>query len=392
MTVPDLFPVLPDDVLRFIYEIAHLNIDELLALRSVCKRFKDAIDKYLGGRQGEIKRVIQRHSLNLQDPLYSDFIQQIEGVAPFNEEIFKNIRQEHIDRHLMLKNLTPEKLDRTFGYMLQNREFFKQIFPNSMRNDLNPEELIKIHKYRKHFVEFVKENFSTDEKYIQFHALAVTDQSLGNETGPLTLSQFRKNASFRMEVPSSRLFSKVSLLLLSLIFMSESGLGRDLDLIDRCNQAYTMIIVASLIDLHIFVNSFLWFFENFAPDLSEYYDIPLVSCYIALFVQFFISPSWTVFRHIDRAIYLSPSARNFVIDSRHVAFDTLFLIIVIVTELLISIIDAWRTILPDIITQTLRTDVQRIHTDYSQRRNQLAQEAQQRQLRRQAALENVEVQ
>ena len=47
MTVPDLFPALPDDIMQLIYDTAKLNIDEMLELRSVCKRFKEVIDNFM---------------------------------------------------------------------------------------------------------------------------------------------------------------------------------------------------------------------------------------------------------------------------------------------------------------------------------------------------------
>ena len=388
MTLPELFPTLPDDIMRFIYEMANLNMDELLALRSVCKRFKEVIDRYLGDRVKVIKNLIQERNFNLKDPIYADFTQQIEALTPFNESVFQELKAGHLERHLTLKDLTPEKLDRTFGYMLQNRSFFRQIFPAYMRHDLDPEVQDKILKYRKYFIEYLMENYSTDNKYLQFHDLALIDQPLEEETAPIGLSQLQEKYGKKEKLTLANYAFHSEPLGKAKIFVVESGLSMIISVEDRQSHTILFEFFAMVLDQHIIKTGLLHLADALVPSLSKYIILHIIAYYLATVIRPFVPYSWNLIRYVERAAYLCPSAREFVFDLKYRAFDTILLVLVIIVQLFNSLLDVFQTRLPQQTTERLRNFFQQANVNLTNERDRMAQSYQEQQLRRQAEIEN----
>lgn len=390
MSIPDLFPALPNDILRFIYDIAHLNIEELLKLRLVCKNFKEIIDEYLDGRRGEIRQLIQAHHLNLQDPIYSDFTQKIDALTPLDTPLFKRLQFRHVERHLMLKDLTPEKLDRTFGYMVQHRHFFQRIFPIVTVMDVTPHPTLeyKVLLYRKWFIDYVKENFSTDDKYMQFYDLAFSDQSFENETTPLSLSQYQERYGRVEQYGPLNCLANAYKTARFLAFLTYSGLNIDPDLVDRRTQAFLVLGYSFFLDQHILYTILNYLLDTFAPSLSESPAVHLQISFVAFFIRSIMPLSWPLLRHVDRAIYSCPSAHNFVMDLKCFAHEAVLMMLMFFAQLHIWLFDAIQARLPLGIWVYLSDGFRGVYDRMTEEREELTEQAQRRELRRQSARQN----
>lgn len=246
----------------------------------------------------------------------------------------------------------------------------------------------KVLLYRKWFIDYVKENFSTDEKYMQFYDLAFSDQSFANESTPLSLSQYQERYDRVGRYGPFNCFANVYKTARFLAFITYTGLNIDPDLEDRRTQAFIVLVYSFFLDHHILYTVLTYLIDAFAPSLSENLVIFVQISFVAFFIRSIMPLSWPLLRHVDRAIYSCPSARDFIMDLKYFVHEAGLMLLMFIAQLFIRLIDAIQARLPLQILAMLGDGFRSVYDHMAEDREQLIEQAQRRELRRQSSRQN----
>lgn len=203
MASVQLFQRLPEDLLIFVLSFVAVSTQGLLDFQILCKHFRRIVVKHLQDRIIHIKTLMKKHSINLTDPLYLRFAEQIPYTLQLTDENIMNFRNSHLNKLLSLSDTPPELLDRVFGYMVEHGNFYFKIFATqeSLVADVDFE---RIKQVRESFIKFIGRNLLRDRFYQMFVEVALLDLPIRKESAAMGVSYYHQRYCRRNEVFSSR--------------------------------------------------------------------------------------------------------------------------------------------------------------------------------------------
>ena len=216
MASVQLLQRLPEDLLIFVLSFVAVSTQGLLDFQILCKYFRRILDKQLQDRIIRIKKLLKKHSINLTDPLYLRFAEQIPYTLQLTDENIINFRNSHLNKLLSLSDTPLELLDRVFGYMVEHGNFYFKIFATqeSLVADLDFE---RIKQVRESFIKFVGRNLLRDKFYQMFVDLAQLDGPIRKESAAMGVSYYhqrycRRNEGFSSRTEIVELLGKIDIL------------------------------------------------------------------------------------------------------------------------------------------------------------------------------------
>lgn len=313
MSIVQLFNLpLPDDLVRFIGEFITFSVGDLLALREVCKHHKEYIDRVAGGHLKSIKNILRSFGLDLGDPIYSDIRDFIPASGAFSLNDLRKLRNDHLERHLTLKNLSPEKLDRTFGFMLDYRCYYMSILPQVSVPDSADEIRQNILTLRKHFREYIMDNWITDTRFIHYIALSFEPKIEPARDRFAGLNDYQKDRGKYSVYEVNSAMKSVFGVIPQMLNLYRFSLLDDAEILNRFLQTALILGYSFFLDFNITYNTLkaLFYFAFPSYDLISI----IFSTILTLLICLFRSPTFNLMLRLDKCIYQIPSAHRFITD------------------------------------------------------------------------------
>lgn len=303
---------LPDDLLRFIGEFVTFSVGDLLALREVCKNHKEYIDRVAGRHLKSIKNILRSVGPDLRDPIYSDILDFIPASGAFSLNDLRKLKSERLERHLMFKNLTPEKLDRVFGFILQNRWYYVNILPQVSVPDYSDVRSQHILTLRKNFREYIMDNLITDTRFVHFMALIFEPKIELEENRFLGLSDYQKyrdkNDVYEVNSAMKSVFGVIP----QMLNLYRFSVLDDSEILNRFLQTGLILVYSVFLDFNIAYNTLKALFCLAFP--SHELIGSLFTTILTILICLFRSPTFDLMLRLDKFIYQIPSAHRFITD------------------------------------------------------------------------------
>lgn len=304
---------LPDDVLRYIGEFAAFSVTDLLVLREVTQYHKEYIDKHAGKHLRKLQTYFGASKVDLRDPIYADIRDFIPATGALSLKDFKKLKNEHLERHLTLKNLSPEKLDRILGFMLENRSYYRIVLSqNPTPNNLSEENRRQFLIRRKHFREFIMSSMLIDTRFIKFLEIIHQNSRLIWDVPFPGLTYFyRRFGKHDPNIFSNSMKSIFGSIQQALI-LYQWGVFNDIEIYDRAAQVDLFVSYSFFLDANIIAKIIKSLISLLFPSYG-FVGIIFITIFTMLTCAF-RSPTFEFMLRLDNFIYQIPPVHRFITD------------------------------------------------------------------------------
>lgn len=290
----------PENAFALILTFAAYSLAEVLEMRLVSKDFKMIISAVLMPYLKAISSMLKSNKISLHDPLFHGFTTRIPAFLPFKIEMIDSARDAHILDHF--KRGKASQMDRVYGYMLENRAFFRKLFRNPEELENDP-DFRRISLFRDHFIKYVTGALHSDKKFIYFLNLmrANVDFTREEKTFAGISHYFKKYGQTDI---IWRLHRKYQVLP-KLVALQRNLLTSPL-ITDRISQAKFFFLFTCCIDFFILFTLSVAFCDYALPFKSIPVIQVLIECILTAFgtlLTLVMSPTWRICSQIDSYIH-----------------------------------------------------------------------------------------
>lgn len=304
------FNALPDDVLRLILTFAAFSLGELVRMLRVCKDF-NVVGKMLLSKQLQpFQRQLMEHGIDLADPLFTNFAaQRLPFWESLDAETCLSAKAEYFSELIGSKSVSAERLDRLFGHMIEYREVFSKVTvsPDSILFfDRECEALLPLSDS---LIKFAIDNITTDKYVYKFLYLCLDRRTFFNGiTYGIDYYYSRRVKLLERIDPfhsSSQLINRLCLLPFDFEFSQE--------LTERLKMLFVLLNISLLIDYVLFFVAIIRYYyaiHELQGQFAVDYMMPFTTAMsLALYIVYYITPTWPLFYRLDLAINGDAEAR-----------------------------------------------------------------------------------